>query len=165
LNAAKNYPELSEQHITVPTFTEFLGTCLLNPSFLFSLLDEFLPYSDLMFMLDYKDALSIELSMQIVKEKNFQHRVILGALPFSFARVSFATSIPCSWLGSVDQDCNKLLARIKPEGVPLITDVSSTLGIATSYYTGFLNYYKIDHNIFGYILSPSTTMVCHSLIL
>jgi glycerophosphoryl diester phosphodiesterase len=120
-NAAKNFPEFTD--VRIPTFVEFL--------------DEFLQHSDLMFMLDFKDSHSIELTLEMIAQRKMQHRVILG---------------------SVDQDCNRLLARLKPPSVPLITDVSATLAIATAYYTGFLGYMKIEHNIFGYILNSGTTM-------
>jgi len=114
---------LLEKGISVPTFIEFL--------------DEFLLYPDLLFMLDFKDALSIELALKIVEERRMSHRVILG---------------------SVDADCNQLLAKSKPQGVPLITDVVATIAITSSYWTGLLSYYKFEHNIFGYILNTATIM-------
>jgi len=122
-NAAHNYPNLVGEVITVPTFNEFL--------------DEFIQYEDLMFMLDFKDELSIELTMKIVIEKHIEHRVLLG---------------------SVDQSCNQLLASIKPQEVPLITDISATLAIVGSYWAGLLKYYKIEHEIFGFILHSTTSL-------
>jgi len=123
LDAAKNYPELEGKGIDIPTFSEFL--------------DEFLPIDNLLFMLDFKDIVSVDLALQVVNERKMGHRIILG---------------------SVDQECNAMLGKLKPKDVPLITDVSATLAIVSSYYTGFLNWYTFQHNIFGYILTTGTSM-------
>jgi len=123
LDAAFYYTNLRGSGITVPTFTEFL--------------DEFLPVENLMFMLDFKDDLSIKLTLEIVQQKKMAHRIILG---------------------SVFKSCNALLSKIKPPEVPLITDVSATVAIIGLYMTGTLSWYTFDHNIFGFILIPATAM-------
>jgi len=55
LDAAYYYDNLRGTGITVPTFDEFL--------------EEFLPYPNLLFMLDFKDCLSVEATLKVVAEK------------------------------------------------------------------------------------------------
>jgi glycerophosphoryl diester phosphodiesterase len=66
LDAAYNYPNLRGTGIKVPTFKEFL--------------DKFAPIKDLLFMFDFKDALSVEKTLEFVRPYNIANRFILGAV-------------------------------------------------------------------------------------
>jgi len=123
LDAAYYYPDLRGKGIQVPMFQEFL--------------DEFISVEDLLFMLDFKDTVSIEMTLKVVAERQMYHRVLLG---------------------SVLLGCNNLLAQLKPPHVPLITDISATVSIMSLYFTGFLKWYTFQHSIFGFILNESTAM-------
>jgi len=123
LDAAFLYDDLRGTGIKIPTFQEFL--------------DDFYPIPNLIFMLDFKDAISIEMTLEVVKNLKMESRIILG---------------------SCDTDCNTLLSKLKPPSVPLITDVYSTVVIITAYMAGCLDWYTFEHKIFGFILIPSTTI-------
>jgi len=66
-DAAVHYPELKSEHITIPTFEEFLN--------------EFLPKENLVFMLDFKDEDVAEKAMIVVEQRDMWHRILLGAVP------------------------------------------------------------------------------------
>jgi len=67
LTRQKNYVELKNEHITIPTFQEFL--------------DEFLQVPNLVFFLDFKDPDSVKATLEVVEERKIWDRIILGAVP------------------------------------------------------------------------------------
>lgn len=112
LDAAYNYPSLRGQGITIPTFKEFLGAALIILS---DIPEEFLPFPNLVFMLDFKDEDSINRTMEMIKEHDLWDRIILGAVP---------------------PTCNALLAQLKPPQTPLATDASTTTKLTLAHYSG-----------------------------
>jgi len=123
LDAAWNYPSLRGQGITVPTFDEFL--------------EEFLPNENIVFFLDFKDADAAKKTLEVVKERGFDKRIILGAITTS---------------------ANALLLQDKPAHVPIVSDASTTISITTSNMIGGLDNYTFKHDILGFFLTGVTSL-------
>jgi len=121
-DAAKNYPELAGQNIQVPTFNEFL--------------DEFLQVEDLVFFLDFKDEDSALKTINVVKERGIEDRIILGAVP---------------------TETNALLQLLKSPIVPLVSDSSASIHFVMSHLGGNTAI-EVSHNIIGFFFSPATMM-------
>jgi len=123
LDAGFHYPHLRGQGIQIPTFEEFL--------------DEFIPYEDLVFFLDFKETDAVLKTMEVVKARGIENRVLLG---------------------SVSQDANQLLSTLRLPTMPLITDAPTTISIVMAFMSGMGFSLEIKHDIVGYILSPQTRM-------
>jgi len=119
LDAAWHYPNLRGQGIQLPTFDEFL--------------DEFLPNQKLVFFLDFKEVDAATKTLEVVKQRGFDKRIILGSV------------VPVT---------NTYLAGAKPDYVPLTTDAGTTIKFTLWLSLGIKCDWK--HDIYGYFLLPAT---------
>jgi len=120
-DAAWNYPDLKGTGIQVPTFDEFLA--------------EFLPEEKLVIFLDFKQVDAAKRTLEVVKERGFDKRIILG---------------------SVVPETNAFLAKEKPLHVPLVSDAATTIKFTPWLAMGVTCNWT--HDIFGYFLTPSTSL-------
>lgn len=123
-DAAVQHEQLRNTGITVPTLKEFL--------------DEFVPVKDLLFFFDFKDVLSMRMTMKFIEPYNIGNRFILG---------------------SVVRTTNNLLLEIRAaQKVPVCTDILQTFEITLGHWFGLLNHYTFEHDIYGYVLCGATSL-------
>jgi len=75
-------------------------------------------------------------TLEVVRERGFDKRIILGA---------------------VTPSANALLMAEKPAHVPIVSDAATTLSITTSNMMGGLDKYNFRHDIIGFFLVGATT--------
>jgi len=121
LDAAWTYDELRGKGIQIPTFAEFL--------------DEFLPYEKLVIFLDFKEVDAAAQTLEVVKQRGFDKRIILGSV------------VPAT---------NAFLAANKPAHVPLVTDAGTTVKFTPWLSLGVSCDWK-SWDIYGYFLLPATS--------
>lgn len=124
LDAAHHYRKLKGTGITIPTLKEFL--------------DEFSQKKDLLFMFDFKDVISLTLTMALIRDhySHLEGRYILG---------------------SVLSEPNRLLnVYYDSRLIPICTDITETFKITILYFLGLLDHYALEHSLYGFILLPIT---------
>jgi len=100
-------------------------------------LAEFMSVPNLVFMLDFKYKEAVEQVLALVEKNQLWDRVILG---------------------SVVGGTNNLLSSLRPnKGIPVCTDAASTTGTILAHFTGMSSLNTITHDIFGFMLFPSTS--------
>jgi len=96
-----------------------------------------LPNENLVLFLDFKDAEAAKKTLQVVKARGFDRRIILGA---------------------VTPAANALLLAEKPAHVPLVTDAGTTISIMMSHLMGRLDNYVFKHDIVGFFMTSATSL-------
>lgn len=126
LDAAAHHPLLKGQGIRVPTLEEFL--------------DLFLPMKDVLFFLDFKDALTFKTTMRVISRYDMANRYALG---------------------SCMRATNQLALKEKYERnmkIPVCTDIVQSFEITTAYMTNLLDSYHFEHDIYGFVLCHATSL-------
>lgn len=125
LDAAAHHPSLKGKGIRVPTLEEFL--------------DLFVPMKDVLFFLDFKDALAFKMTMRVISRYDMANRYALG---------------------SCMRATNQLALKEKYERnmkIPVCTDIIQTFEITSAYMTNLLDFYHFKHDIYGFVLCRATT--------
>lgn len=125
LDAAAHHPLLKGQGIRVPTLEEFL--------------DLFVPMKDVLFFLDFKDALTFKMTMRVISRYDMANRYALG---------------------SCMRATNQLALKEKYERnmkIPVCTDIVQSFEITTAYMTNLLDSYHFEHDIYGFVLCRATS--------
>lgn len=99
-------------------------------------LDEFAPDARLCFMLDFKDGDSIVAAFGVLQQRQIApERLVLGSV--------FAAP-------------NAMLLRMRAPEMLVASDTTESIQLTLAYSCGLLEYHRIRHDIFGYILRPET---------
>ena len=123
LDAAFHNPELRGTGITIPTLKEFLDT--------------FVPIPDLLFFFDFKDTLSLKMSLKMIDGYGIGNRFALG---------------------SVITSTNAYIINYRERypDVPNCTDIINTFKMTLDYYLGLLNLHTFEHTMYGFVLCKAT---------
>jgi len=116
----QSYPLRGKGH-TIPTLNEVL--------------DEFTKVDNLVFFFDLKDINAVTPSLQVIKERKLEDRVILGA---------------------VHHNINSKLLGEKPGNIPLAPDFETMMGLWTAFMAGQIATVPIKHEIVGLIVDSRT---------
>jgi glycerophosphoryl diester phosphodiesterase len=126
LDAAYHYKEMKNDHIKIPTLKEFLDT--------------FVPIEDVLFMLDFKDEDSFNATIKFIEPYDILHRILLGSVLRKTNHRLF------EWRKSVGRE----------KTIPICTDILQTFEITIAHFIGLLHHYTMIHDIYGFIMLPST---------
>jgi glycerophosphoryl diester phosphodiesterase len=123
LDAAVQHPTLKGTGIKVPTLREFMDT--------------FVDVKDLLFFFDFKDTLTLKMTLQFIKPYKIEGRYALG---------------------SVIRSTNATILEIRDSPkVPVCTDIVQSFEITGAYYCNMLSRYTFDHDIYGFVLCRATS--------
>lgn len=124
-DAATNYPTLKDTGITIPTLKEFLDT--------------FVPVKDLLFYFDFKDVLSLKMTLKFIEPYKISNRYTLGSALYRPNRF--------------------ILQNRTNKSMPISTDISQSIEIIGLHKLGLLDGYAFEHDIFGFVLCGATSFV------
>ncbi len=123
-DAAMQHDTLRGTGIRIATLREFL--------------DEFVPIKDLLFFFDFKDPLTLRMTLKYVEPYRIHNRYALG---------------------SVLSTTNTLIRELRlSKSVPVCTDITQTFKITLAHIFGLLDLYEFDHDIYGFVLCPATSL-------